>query len=165
MALAATAATAFGLVATVFLSPDFALAESDPARAAAGQPQREPRQAPAPQPSDKAGGAGCTCPQQKEKLWHRPKFADLRNELDEADEIAALESVQRALSEVGDGSTYVWHRRHGRLSGIVQPTSSFKDADGAVCRHIVVMLSTGSDTRRTEGIACRLPSGRWQLEG
>ena len=49
------------------------------------------------------------------------------HELDEKDEIAALERIQYALSEVSDGKTYVWRRWHGRLSGIVQPTASFKD--------------------------------------
>ena len=28
-----------------------------------------------------------------------------------------------ALTEVGDGGTYVWYRQHGRLSGVVQQTS------------------------------------------
>ena len=88
-----------------------------------------------------------------------------QHELDEKDEIAALERIQYALSEVGDGKTYVWRRWHGRLSGIVQPTSSFKDPEGKVCRHMVVMLTTGKNTKKQEGIACRLPSGRWQLAG
>jgi hypothetical protein len=87
------------------------------------------------------------------------------HQLDANDEIAALERIQYALSEVGDGATYVWRRWHGQLSGIVQPTSSFKDTDGNVCRHIVVMLTTGTRSKKQEGIACRLPSGRWQLDG
>lgn len=87
------------------------------------------------------------------------------HQLDANDEIAALERIQYALSEVGDGATYVWRRWHGRLSGIVQPTSSFKDTEGKVCRHMVVLLTTGKRTKRQEGIACRLPSGRWQLDG
>jgi|ERR1044071_5793410 hypothetical protein len=87
------------------------------------------------------------------------------HQLDANDEIAALERIQYALSEVGDGATYVWRRWHGQLSGIVQPTSSFKDTDGKVCRHMVVMLTTGTRTKKQEGIACRLPSGRWQLDG
>ncbi len=179
VALAATTITGFGLVAAVFLSPDFAMAaeaRSAPAARSSNQaaphgaPQQPAEPAPAmpaepASPADRSGGAACSCPQPKEKLWHRPKFADLRFALDEADEMAALESVQLALSEVGDGSTYVWHRFHGRLSGIVQPTSSFKDASGGICRHIVVMLSSGPETKRTEGIACRLADGRWQLEG
>lgn len=85
--------------------------------------------------------------------------------LDEKDEIAALERIQYALSEVGDGKTYVWRRWHGRLSGLVQPTTSFKDASGKICRHLVVMMTTGKKTRKQEGIACRMASGRWQLEG
>jgi surface antigen len=85
--------------------------------------------------------------------------------LDEKDEIAALERIQYALSEVGDGKTYVWRRWHGKLSGLVQPTTSFKDANGKICRHLVVMMTTGRNTKKQEGVACRLPSGRWQLEG
>ncbi len=85
--------------------------------------------------------------------------------LDDRDEIAALERIQYALSEIGDGGTYVWRRWHGRLGGIVQPTTSFKDDSGKVCRHLVVLLTTAKRTKRMEGIACRLQSGRWQLEG
>jgi hypothetical protein len=86
-------------------------------------------------------------------------------QLDEKDEIAALERIQYALSEVGDGKTYVWKRWHGRLSGVIQPTSSFKDDTGKVCRHLIVLMTTGKNTKKQEGIACRLPSGRWQLDG
>lgn len=85
--------------------------------------------------------------------------------LDEKDEIAALERIQYALSEVGDGNTYVWRRWHGLLSGAIHPKSSFKDPSGRVCRQLIVLLTTGKRTSRMEGKACRLESGRWQLEG
>jgi surface antigen len=98
-------------------------------------------------------------------LGARHNDADNRTTLDENDEIAALEAVRVALSEVGDGSTYVWHRAHGRLSGLVQPTASFKDPAGRVCRHILMMMTTGGYTAKAEGIACRLADGRWQLDG
>lgn len=88
-----------------------------------------------------------------------------RADLDASDELAALEAVQIALSEVGDGSSYVWYRRNGRLSGLIQPTFSFKDHSGNVCRHLIVSLSSGAYTRKVEGIACRLLSGVWQLDG
>lgn len=83
--------------------------------------------------------------------------------LGERDEIAALERIQYALDEVGDGSVYVWKRWHGKLSGVIHPTVSFKDKDGKVCRHLVVLMTTGERTKRIESIACRLPTGRWQL--
>ena len=85
--------------------------------------------------------------------------------LNEEDEIAALEAIRVALSEVGDGVSYVWHRRYGQLGGLVQPTHSFKDTDGRVCRRIIVILSAGLRSGRIEGTACRLAGGRWQLEG
>jgi surface antigen len=103
----------------------------------------------------------CAAPQAAptlERLGHDPA-------LNEEDEIAALEAIRVALSEVGDGVSYVWHRRYGQLAGLVQPTHSFKDAHGRVCRRIIVVLSAGLRSGRIEGTACRLASGRWQLEG
>ncbi len=90
---------------------------------------------------------------------------DLRATLDDNDEMATLDAISIALSQVGDGGTYVWQRLHGRLSGVFQPTQSFKDRGGNVCRHLVIMLTSGRHTQRTEGIACRLANGRWQLDG
>ncbi len=111
--------------------------------------------------------APCTCPAPSDSFQNRPrpKFAEFKAELDENDEIAALEAIRVALSEVGDGSTYVWHRRHGRLNGIVRPTLSFKDANGRICRHIVFIMTAGAHTGKIEGIACRLSDGRWELDG
>ena len=134
--LAAAGLTAFTLAAALFNSADFAHA---------GEP---------------AAATGCLCP----KTGDLAATADLKPGLDQTDEDAALESVQLALTEVADGSSYIWHRSHGRLSGVVKPLSSFKDTHGAVCRHAVVVLSGLSTTKRTEIVACRLPTGIWQLE-
>src|SRR5262245_4502555 len=84
-----------------------------------------------------ANPAPCTCPNPDASpaLSPKPKFAEAKTELDENDEIAALEAIRVALTEVGDGGSYVWHRQHGRLSGVVHPTVSFKDPIGRVCRH------------------------------
>jgi hypothetical protein len=90
---------------------------------------------------------------------------EIRPLFDARDEAAALEAVTVALTEVGDGSTYVWYRHGGRLSGLVQPTQTFKDVLGRVCRHIVVTLNDASRSSRTEGIACRLGDGGWELDG
>ncbi|WP_287958995.1 RT0821/Lpp0805 family surface protein [Filomicrobium sp.] len=99
----------------------------------------------------------------------RPKFAGLSapavTVFDVSDQRAALESVQYALTEISDGASYVWHRGHGKLSGVVQPTQSFKDANGKICRHFVVMLASGTYTKRTETVACRTEDGIWQLDG
>jgi hypothetical protein len=113
----------------------------------------------------------CTCPNldpnpsKPSVVSAKPKFAETNAHLDENDEIAALEAIRVALTEVGDGGTYVWYRQHGRLSGIVQPTASFKDPAGRVCRHILLIMTVGTAKGRAEGIACRLGDGRWQLDG
>ncbi|AHB48381.1 hypothetical protein W911_08230 [Hyphomicrobium nitrativorans NL23] len=111
-----------------------------------------------------ANGAKCACPT-KDKA-NRPQVTGLQDpRLDEADEAAALESIQMGLSEMDDGEPFVWRRVNGRLSGIVRPTTSFRNADGRICRHVVVLLTTGYKTSTAEGIACRLPDRRWVLEG
>jgi surface antigen len=167
----------FFLAAAVLLGadPGLAQAQSDSVGAVELPPAGRGNGAPATQ-----GGTSCTCPGNsqppatgstptdqlpRERLWPRPSLAELKETLDDSDAIATLEAVQMALTEVGDGATYVWRRRHGRLSGVIQPTSSFKDANGLICRHIVMALTSGSYSRKTEGIACRQRSGVWILEG
>ncbi len=153
--VAAAAVVAFSLSAALFLMPDFA-------RAADGTGDVTGEAAPPVEATPQA--PECGCPEARKST--RPKFAGLgAGPLDEGDEIAALVSIQHALTNAGDGQKYVWHRNNGRLSGIVHPVNSFRNAEGAVCRHIVVMLTTGLSTRKTEGVACRGTGGRWELQG
>jgi hypothetical protein len=138
---------AIALVLALVLAPQHASAQvGDPA-------ERGPCLCPSPNPSKPPAVSA------------KPKFAEANAHLDENDEIAALEAIRVALSEVGDGDSYVWRRTHGRLSGVVQPTASFKDPAGRVCRHILLIMTVGTATGRAEGIACRLAGGRWQLDG
>ena len=85
--------------------------------------------------------------------------------LDDRDAVAALEGINIALIEVGDGGSYVWHRTDGGLSGMAQPTGSFKDPSGQPCRHLIVMLNATGQSSKIEGVACRTAAGLWQLEG
>ena len=108
--------------------------------------------------------AGCACPDTPKNA--RSNFAGLPGPaLTESDEIAALESVQMGLTRMHDGEPFVWRHANGKLSGIVRPTASFRNAEGRLCRHVIVLLTTGYKTSTTEGIACRLPDRRWALEG
>src|SRR5262245_11070805 len=117
----------------------------------------------APASAQQTGPAGCSC--RPAEPPHSGRRASQEWALDEQDEVAALEAIRVALSEVGDGSSYVWHRRYGQLGGLVQPTHSFIDVHGRVCRRIIVILSAAMRSGRIEGTACRLAGGRWQLEG
>ena len=138
--IAAAGATAFALVAAIFVSADIVWAD---------------------EPAGNQATIGCLCPNSG---GGSSKLTGLKLELDQNDELAALESVQFALTEVADGSSYFWRRSHGRLSGLVKPLSSFKDTHGDVCRHAVVVLSGTESTKRTEIVACRLATGIWRLE-
>jgi hypothetical protein len=130
------------------------------ASAAILQPLAAQQQRPA-----EPGPCTCSAPEKAPTQAPRPRLADHSQDLDDSDEIAALDAIRIALTEVGDGASYVWHRGNGRLSGVIHPTASFKDQSGRVCRHIVVVLTTGLRTGRVEGVACRLGDGTWQLEG
>lgn len=110
----------------------------------------------------------CSCPgiQDEAKPWPRPKFADASPPpLDTTDEMATLEALHMALSELGDGASYIWHQRNGRISGVINPTVSFKNSQGRVCRHVIMSLTAGSHSARTEGIACRMADKSWRLDG
>ena len=152
VSLSAGALTAFAMVATIFLSSPEALAAAPGQASAAAQ------------------APSCACPGTSSRR-QKPKYADLKSApddsraLDAGDEMAALSSVQHALSATADGATYVWHRNNGRISGLIQPTSSFKNVEGTLCRHVVVMMTTGNKTRKAEGVACRDALGVWTLEG
>ncbi|MBS0250151.1 MAG: hypothetical protein JSR78_03695 [Proteobacteria bacterium] len=139
--LAAAGATAFALVAAIFVPYNYTLAADQ--------------------------SLSQTAPVQPNAVDIKPKLPDIKSTpvvLDQSDEDAALESVQFALTEVADGAKYVWHRGHGQLSGLVAPLASFKDTRGSVCRYAVVVLSGAAATKRTEIVACRLPTGIWQVE-
>jgi surface antigen len=152
VSLTAGGLTAFGLVTAIFLSSSAAVRAGEDAKAKAQQPPT------------------CACPGTSSRP-QRPKFVDLKASpddglpLDASDRMAALSSVQQALSQNADGATYVWHRNNGRLSGLVKTTTSFKNTEGAICRHLVIMLTTGAKTQKTEGVACRGEHGVWILEG
>jgi len=85
--------------------------------------------------------------------------------LDDRDAVAALDSINIALTEVGDGGSYVWHRVDGWLSGMAQPTSSYKGTAGQPCRHLIVILNVPGRSSKIEGVACRTALGQWLLEG
>jgi hypothetical protein len=166
VSLAAAVLAGFVLAASVFLLTDPVLADGAQRQAAphtGAMPSAPPAEAMPPQ-SQPPGT--CSCPgSTPDKPWKKQHYAELSAYFDESDELAVLEALQVALAEVGDGATYVWHRQNGRLNGLVQPTRSFKDAAGRICRHLVVMLVSGEVSKRTDTVACRLASGRWQVEG
>jgi 17 kDa outer membrane surface antigen len=154
------------LVASIFIAPGFARATeaANPSLAATSEPVGEPLSG-QPGGGEQSAAPSCSCPQDPARSG-KPKFANLNGEpLDESDEVAALASVHMALNSTGDGQAYVWQRSNGRLSGLVRPVSSFRNDEGQVCRHVIVMLTTGKRTQKMESTACRLAGGRWQLGG
>lgn len=166
--LPGTAVVAAGvfLVASIFIAPGFARASeaANPTIVATSEPVGDP-QAGSQGSGPHSAAPPCACPQDTARS-PKPKFANLNGEpLDESDEVAALASMHLALNSTGDGQAYVWQRSNGRLSGLVRPISSFRNDDGQVCRHVIVMLTTGLRTQKMESTACRLAGGRWQLGG
>jgi surface antigen len=92
-------------------------------------------------------------------------FAELRAKLDGSDRDIALNALQVALTELGDGATLVWRRPSRGLTGVIKPVSAFRDDEGRVCRHVTYSLSLGTFVREVEGTACREEGGAWSLQG
>ncbi len=80
------------------------------------------------------------------------------------DRVAALQAIQFTLDEVGDGATYLWHRKVGELHGYVKPVATYMDEQGRICRRLQLALTVGDFSREVEGTACRAKDKRWLLE-
>ena len=150
-------AAAVFLVGMVMLTPMPAFA-GEPTAQANGQPQESPPNASPPcSCGDRAGQTARAAPID-------PK-ADLRGLLDQHDQTAVFQALHLALSEVADGSSYVWHRSHGRLSGVVQINGTTRNGAGSICRRMTIMLTSGTETRKIATSACRLADRSWQIVG
>ncbi len=90
---------------------------------------------------------------------------ELKARLDQSDRAAAMQALELALSELGDGVTLVWRRPERELVGRIKPVSAFRDDHGRVCRHVVYSLALGTYQRQIEGVACRESDGSWSLSG
>ena len=90
---------------------------------------------------------------------------ELKARLDQSDRAAAMQALELALSELGDGVTLVWRRPERELVGRIKPVSAFRDDYGRVCRHVVYSLALGTYQRQIEGVACRESDGSWSLSG
>jgi len=82
-----------------------------------------------------------------------------------SDRVAAVQALELALSELGDGVTLVWQRLERGLVGRIRPVSAFRDDRGRVCRHVIYSLALGTYQRQIEGVACREQDGSWSLSG
>lgn len=92
-------------------------------------------------------------------------LAELKARLDGSDRSVAMNALEVALNELGDGATLVWKRQARGLAGIIRPVAAFRDDKGRVCRHLIYSLSLGHYARQVEGIACRGSDGVWSLQG
>ena len=90
---------------------------------------------------------------------------ELKARLDRSDRAAAMQALELALSELGDGVTLVWQRPERGLVGRIKPVSAFRDDQGRVCRHVLYSLALGTYQRQIEGVACREFDGSWSLSG
>lgn len=92
-------------------------------------------------------------------------LGELKARLDRSDRVAALQALELALCELGDGVTLVWQRPERALTGRIRPVSAFRDDRGRICRHVVYSLALGAFQRQVEGVACRESDGSWSLTG
>jgi surface antigen len=94
-----------------------------------------------------------------------PSLNELKTQLHRGDRAVALQALQMALTELGDGMTLVWRRQESHLVGRIKAISAFRDDQGRVCRHVIYTLALGAYERKIEGDACREEDGSWSLLG
>jgi len=90
---------------------------------------------------------------------------ELKAGLGGSDPTVALQALQMALTELGDGATLAWRLPDSQLRGRVKPKSAFRDETGRICRTLVYALARGANEKQIEGTACREASGRWMIVG
>lgn len=97
---------------------------------------------------------------------HAPQgLAVLKSSLDRSDRVVALQALQMALNELGDGVTLLWRRPASQLAGRIKPVAAFRDDQGRICRQVVYALARGGHEKEIEGVACRGEDGRWSISG
>jgi hypothetical protein len=89
----------------------------------------------------------------------------LKSSLGKSDRAVALQALQMALTELGDGVTLVWRRPASRLAGRIKPVSAFRDDRGRICRHVIYSLALDAYEKQIEGVACREQDGHWSISG
>ena len=92
-------------------------------------------------------------------------LGELKARLDRSDRVAAMQALELALSELGDGVTLVWQRPERGLGRPDQAGIGVSRRHGRVCRHVVYSLALGTYQREIEGVACRESNGSWSLSG
>jgi surface antigen len=97
---------------------------------------------------------------------HAPQgLTELKSSLDHSDRTVALQALQMALTELGDGATLSWRRPATQISGRIKPVSAFRDDQGRICRHVIYQLALGAYEKKIEGVACRDGDGHWSISG
>jgi surface antigen len=97
---------------------------------------------------------------------HEPQGLNaLKSSLEQSDRAVALQALQMALTELGDGVTLVWRRPASKLAGRIKPVSAFRDDQGRICRHVLYSLALGTYEKKIEGVACREENGHWAIAG
>ena len=78
-------------------------------------------------------------------------FAELRARLDGTDRAAALNALQVAITELGDGATLIWKRPSRELTGVIKPVSAFRDGEVEAGERRLRVLETELHRARPEG--------------
>ncbi len=77
----------------------------------------------------------------------------------------AFKAMQIALKTVADGATYTWRHSKTKLSGLIHPTTTYRNGSGQLCRHIQITLKYKTTYRNSDVLACRNNQNKWVLKG
>ena len=73
------------------------------------------------------------------------------------------ETLQQTLETKVSGTTVSWSDGLNDISGTIVPIRTFKNDENKFCREFKLRISRHSDTRASNGIACRERDGSWVM--
>lgn len=81
----------------------------------------------------------------------------------QSDAIHAEMAAQRSLETVPSGTTIIWSNPRTGHSGSFTPLRTFRSGSGVWCRQFRQTFRAGGGANEAQGIACRRPSGYWDM--
>jgi surface antigen len=83
--------------------------------------------------------------------------------LDERDQLAIDQTIQKALEYTPSGQAVEWRNPNSGHYGTVTPLSPFRAENGSYCREFIKTIMIQGDEQKTVAKACRQSNGHWDV--
>ena len=85
------------------------------------------------------------------------------NQLLPSDRVLYDSTTRKGLAESADGQVLSWYNPETGNQGVFRPTRSFTAMSGRSCRHYRTTVAFHDGFASSDGTACRMADGQWQI--